>query len=191
MNYFVIDVETTGLSCELNQVLTIGALVVCMHENAVEIIDSIHLKVKHERYNVSGIALKINKINLEQHHNEAIPALEACNILNEFFAKHNFSKCFLLGHNIFFDIRFLQKMFQKNGHEFKIYSNPLDTLIIWKNLRDKGLVPLHLKAKLKDIANYFGIDIAGSHNALIDCHITANVYYNLREFMKLNHLYIL
>jgi DNA polymerase III alpha subunit (gram-positive type) len=182
--YLVIDCETTGLSPRNNQVLTVGLLLIEVLENTIEIIDSEHILVKHERYNVSGIALKINKINLEEHHQNAIPVFAACDNIDRFIEKHGLKQCVIIGHNIRFDIGFLGELYRLIGRDFSFYSDFIDTMALWRELKNKGRVPRELKSNLKTVARYLGIDCQGAHNALVDCHITANVYFNLKEFIN-------
>jgi len=66
MRGLIIDTETTGLSHNYNQVLTVGMLLAEI-DTSLDFINSKHIRIKHKKYNVSGLALKINKINLKEH----------------------------------------------------------------------------------------------------------------------------
>ncbi len=81
----------------------------------------------------------------------------------------------LVGHNIRFDLEFLQARLKKYSKEaLKNHYN--DTLAISRDklrgLRDH---------KLETVAEHFGIDTTGAHRALRDCQITKEVYNKLNE----------
>jgi len=42
-------------------------------------------------------------------------------------------------------------------------------------------VPIHLRGNLATVANYFDIDYTKAHDALADCHITAQVYHKMLQ----------
>jgi DNA polymerase III epsilon subunit-like protein len=184
MRLLVIDCETTGLSPTNNQVLTVGLLLVEIRREEYDIIDSEHIKIKHRVYHVSGIALKINKINLEKHHKEAIDIKEACKIINRFIEKYDLFETPLLGHNIKFDIAFIQNLYQETEEEFNHCLEHIDTWTIWNSLKQEGVIPFKLKGSLKVLAKYFQVSYKGAHNALIDCKITLEVYNSLLNVLE-------
>ena len=179
MRLLVIDCETTGLSPTNNQILTVGLLLVEIRREEYDIIDSEHLKIKHRVYHVSGIALKINKINLKDHHREAIDIEEACRIINQFIEKYDLYGTPLLGHNIKFDLAFIENLFSGTGKEFNHCLEHIDTWHIWNSLKREGIIPFELKGNLKVLAKYFQVSYKGAHDALVDCKITTEVYHNL------------
>ena len=81
----------------------------------------------------------------------------------------------LVGHNIMFDIRMLQKMFRKHN-------------IPW--LKNKVVDTVRLARKKTDIAEgyglasicrHFGIEVSKQHRALDDCELTYRIYEKLKE----------
>jgi DNA polymerase III subunit epsilon len=184
MRLLVIDCETTGLSPTNNQVLTVGLLLVEIRREEYDIIDSEHLKIKHSVYKVSGLALKINKINLENHHKEAIEIEKACTIINEFIKKYDLYETPLLGHNIKFDLAFIQNLYQGTEIEFNHCLEHIDTWHIWNSLKQEGIIPFELKGSLKVLAKYFQVSYKGAHDALVDCKITTEVYHSLLSILE-------
>lgn len=172
----MIDTETTGLSPRHNRVLTVGMLHVDIEKNFLEIMNRKNILVKHGDYSVNSRALEINKINLEEHHKIALEPFRACNQINKFIAKNNLEEKPLLGHNIAFDIRFLNELFRQVNSTPAFSRKFIDTMHIWFALKRKNLVSFNLRNSLQTLADFFGVDYSKSHSALGDCYITANVY---------------
>ena len=184
MRGLIIDTETTGLSHNYNQVLTVGMLYCDISIKRPKFLDSLHVRVKHDRYNVSGIALKINKINLEEHHKIAIDSRKACLEMNRFIMKNKIREIPLIGHNIGFDIRFLRELYRQSQKEYLLDLETVDTRNLWNNLKNRGIVPSTLKGSLRTVAEHFDVSYEGAHDALGDCHITANVLHKILCLMK-------
>ena len=64
----------------------------------------------------------------------------------------------VLGHNIGFDIRFLNAMFDIDKKRYPFCSQKEDTMYIWRKFKKDGLISPFSNAKLGTIANYFDID---------------------------------
>lgn len=179
MRRLVIDTETTGLSPNYNKVLTVGMLLVDVEKKHLKILDSNHIFVKHKDYNASSSALKVNGIDLEEHHKIGITPKKACNEINTFINKNLLRETPLVGHNISFDRRFLNALFDQGESLSKFHHESEDTMFIWRSLQNQNKVPCILNSKLGTIASHFNIDYQKAHDALADCHITARVYHNL------------
>lgn len=179
MRRLVIDTETTGLSPNHNKVLTIGMLLIEVEKKHLKILDSNHIFVKHNDYNVNSAALKVNGINLEEHHKMGIHPKKACKEINLFITKNILQETPLIGHNISFDKRFLNALFDQGDSLHKFHHESEDTMFLWRSLQNKNKVPQMLNSKLGTIASHFNIDYKKAHDALADCHITAKVYHNL------------
>lgn len=86
----------------------------------------------------------------------------------------------LAGHNaVGFDAPRLRRMFERNNAFMPCHPIPLDTLqlALW-HFESLGEKPESLK--LSVIAEYFGIDTAGAHDALTDVRLSAKI---ARELM--------
>ncbi len=183
MRYLVIDCETTGLSHRNNQVLTVGLVDADVTKNKLRINESEHVLIKHKDYNVNPMALKINKINLEEHHKKGITPRTACKKINNFITQNKLCGVPILGHNLGFDFRFLAALSEQTKTELEMSWNPIDTMQIWRTLRAEGKVPYDCKSNLKTLSRYFQLDYSKAHHALHDCVITANVYHNLLKMI--------
>jgi DNA polymerase III alpha subunit (gram-positive type) len=179
MRHLVIDCETTGLSHCNNQVLTVGLLDAEITKNKLKIKELDHILIKHKDYNVSPMALRINKINLQEHHKKGLPLKKACKKINNFILTNKLNKVPVLGHNIGFDFRFLAALGEQAKTELEMSWNPVDTMQIWRTLRAEGRVPYQCKSNLKTLSHYFQLDYSKAHHALHDCIITSKVYHNL------------
>ena len=182
MQRLIIDTETTGLSPHFNKTLTVGLLLIDVEKTHLNIINQNHIFIKHDNYNSQTEAMKINKIDLEQHNLYAIPPEKACNQINTFLQKNSITKTPLVGHNIHFDKGFLNALFQQGNTKPLFHHESEDTMKIWRTLQKQNLIPDHLRATLGQLATHFNIDYTKAHDALADCHITAKVYHELLKF---------
>ena len=179
MKRLVIDTETTGLSPRHNRTLTVGMLLVDVEKDFLNILNSNHIFIRHSGGHVNPAALKVNKINIEEHNKTAIEEDEACEEINSFIDKNRLHDTTLLGHNFHFDKGFLNALFGKVGIIPKLHNEHDDTMRVWRGLKRERIVPFDLRSNLGTIANYFNIDYRKAHNALADCHITAKVYHEM------------
>ena len=184
MKRLVIDTETTGLSPQINKTLTVGLLLIDVEKDFLEIIDSNHLFIKHDNYNTTKEAMNINKIDLEEHELNAIPPVKACSQINSFINKHLLHETPLIGHNIQFDRGFLNALFNQGETSHKFNYRHEDTMWMWRNLQRKNLVPWNLRSNLQTVADFFKIDYTKAHDAIADCHITAQVYHKLLNLQQ-------
>lgn len=182
MHRLVIDTETTGLSPRFNKTLTVGLLLIDVQKTHLNILDKNHIFIKHNNYNSTKEAMKVNKINLEEHNLHAIPPGKACKKINSFLDKNELHQTTLVGHNFHFDRGFLNALFEQGETSQKFCHEQEDTMQIWRKLQTKRIVPSHLRANLGTLAEYFNIDYEKAHDALADCQITAKVYW---EMLKL------
>lgn len=185
MRGLIIDTETTGLSHNYNQILTVGMLLAEI-DDSLDFITSRHIKIKHDNYLVSGIAMKINKIDLKEHHKTAIDTKDACLEINNFIKKNRIKDIPMIGHNIGFDMRFLRELFKRNSKEFPLDLEVIDTRDLWINLKYKGIVSPYYKGNLRTIAEHFKVDYNKAHDAIEDCKITAQVFHKMLGVLKEN-----
>lgn len=181
MKRLFIDTETTGLSPRFNKTLTVGLLLVDVEKTHLNILDQNHIFIKHDNYHATKGAMAVNKINLIQHNQIAVPPKKACNQINKFIEKNILHDIPLVGHNIAFDRGFLNSLFDQGGSLHKFHHEHEDTMWIWRNLQKRNKVPFG-RSNLQTVADFFKIDYTKSHDALADCEITAKVYW---EMLKL------
>ena len=181
VNYIVADVETGGLDCFKNPVTQI----------AFQILDGVSLKeiVRYDTYIApydpslyyDPKALSYSNITLEmlnskgKNLDQAIS--EICSIIQPFLTKKS-SKTNVIpvGHNIPFDIGFLQECFKKAGKNFYDFfsKNSIDT----SKLGQLQFMPDDsvTSVSLTNLTKKLNISLNDAHNAMKDVEATSDVF---------------
>jgi CRISPR-associated protein Cas2 len=168
--YVVIDVETTGLNPDKDQIIEIGALKVDHNEKigSYDALIRIDGEIPQNIETLTGITTSMvneNGRNLNDVITEFIMFLQNLPVV---------------AHNVDFDIRFLSNACVKCGIPL-LTNRCIDTLALSRRLI-KGLPDY----KLGTIAAYFGIDTGNTHRSLGDCEMTWRLYEKLLNLMKSN-----
>jgi DNA polymerase III alpha subunit (gram-positive type) len=176
MKYIAFDVESGGTT---NDMSLLSVYFVVLGEDLKTIYGELDLKIKPNDgiYHVTAEALDVNKINLVEHDKEAITEGKASTLLYEFLEKHapsGSTKLTPLGHGIAHDIIFIKQHLTKNFNKFVSYKY-LDTGCVVQFLKLIGKVPRDLGGSLKELAEYFDVDICVLHSAKDDTLLTIEV----------------
>ena len=182
MQRLVIDTETGGFKANEHSLLTVGMLLVDVSPKKLSFIDEKHILIKHDEYAVTKSALRINGIDLFEHHKVGVFPDAALKNMHDFVSMHELHETPLLGHNLHFDLGFLRSLCDTCSSSFPFAQKWDDTLFMWRSLRRKGLVNPYKDGKLGTVAQHFGLDSSLAHNALEDCKITAHCFH---EMMKM------
>ena len=162
-SYVVIDIETTGVK-EDDLIIEIGALRVENNE-AVKYFSSLvncGKKIPKEITQLTGISN-------EDIQSKGVPVE---NVMRQFISFIGDST--LVGHNIRFDIDFLQSACQKAGLS-AIANKTLDTMRISRKKLDL------VNYSLSTVSEHFGIERGQLHRAIKDCETTFKVFEKLKE----------
>ena len=163
-DYTVIDIETTGLSCEKNEIIELSAVRV---RNGV-ITDKFSSLVKPNGH-INYFITSLTGISDDMVKNSP----DIITFLPEFI--EFMSKDILLGHNIGFDLRFIRHNLSKHFNQ-KLFNKELDTMRLSRKYMS------HLTShKLQTIAEHFNISTKGHHRALNDCIMTHEIYKNIKQ----------
>ena len=173
-----IDTETGGIDPAINSLLSLA----CVVWEEGEIKASREMLINDGVLNVTEKALEINGIDLDEHKKKAVTPAKAVQEFDSFLQAHFTSdeKITLGGHNITFDVNFLNTFLTKNGYNFqrRFSHRTVDTSSI--------LFYLYLTGKIKrkivssqDAFEYFGITVEGRHTALGDVIATAELFSKL------------
>lgn len=163
-NYVVVDIETTGLNANFDEIIEIGAIKVVHHQ----IVDEFSMLVKPQG-KISSFITNLTGIT-----NEMVLESETIDIVFKKFIDFLDNQP-ILGHNVSFDLRFLKKQyFRIYGEEWKVSS--FDTL---KIARSKLKILKH--HRLGDLRDYYDIHQKQAHRGLSDCLTTKLIYDRLRE----------
>jgi len=161
--YVVIDVETTGLG-EDDEIIEIGAIYI---EDG-EICDRLSMLVRCERELPDSIT-KLTGITREMLEIQGIPPNEAIKRFVEFCEDKT-----LVGHNIAFDMKYLQKACEKAGLP-QITSTTKDTMKLAKKY------PGVHSFSLSNVAKQMGIGVDKTHRVDNDCELTYRIFEKLNE----------
>ena len=173
-----IDTETGGIDPSRDSLLSMALLVWSEGEMGA----SIEILINDGVLHVTEEALRINGIDLGVHVKEALSPEGAMEVFSAFVGKYfgEEEKIVLGGHNISFDVNFLNVFLTKYGPQWKgrISHRHVDTSSI--------LFYLYLTGKIKrkivssqDAFDYFGIIVDGRHTALGDVKATAQLFSRL------------
>ena len=163
--YAVVDIETTGLRADENEIIEIAALHVVDHQVA----DTFETLVVPQR-DIPDTIVQMTGISNDMVRQSGKKLEEAMREFLAFVDKRR-----VLCHNAGFDYAFLKAACRKcRLPEFK---NPYaDTLQLAK--RKMEGVPDY---KLTTLAAYFGLNVTDAHRALKDCYLTFGVFEKLNE----------
>lgn len=165
-DFVVIDIETTGLKPEVNEMIEIAAIKV----KNMEVIDTFQTLIRprvlipYYITNLTGITNPM--VANAPHVSEVLP----------WFLQF-VDKQVLVGHNVNFDINFIYESLMSD-FQIPLTNDFVDTLSISRKKLNQ--VPNH---KLDTLSRYFNINSDNNHRALKDCWMTFYVY---RELMNLD-----
>lgn len=164
-SYIVLDLETTGLSCAVHEIIEIAAI--CIVHDAVEA--ELSMLVQCQTSLPENIS-KLTGITDEMLQQQGVPLYQALSQLISFVENRR-----IVCHNAAFDFGFLHAACQRVG--LSMFHNPcIDTLTL---ARRKVFDVVDYK--LNTIASYFSLDSSNHHRALADCYLTYGIYKKLNE----------
>lgn len=176
-----LDTETGGVNPEKHSLLSIGIVV---WEKGKGEIFSKEMCIKDTEYHVTKSAIRINHFNKDEHEKKAVSPEIAIELFYEikanYFAEYSFIP--LAGHNISFDVQFLNHFFSKNGRSFeKLFLHRfVDTYSIIKFLVDCNKIPTSINSSASAF-KFYGIKVDGRHTALGDARATMQLYEKMLQ----------
>ncbi|KAF1085546.1 DNA polymerase III PolC-type [Sporotomaculum syntrophicum] len=159
-SYAVIDIETTGLSPEKNEIIEIGAVKIVEHE----VIDTFEVLVASNSVIPPNIE-RLTGITGQLIEKEGLEPVMALKSFIEFIGVYP-----LVAHNMSFDMGFLNAACAKHGVGL-IANELIDTL----ELSKKYVLGVK-NYSLKNLAEKFQIETNTSHRSLADC-LTIHMLY--------------
>lgn len=163
-SYVIIDLETTGLMPDFDEIIEIAALKI---ENG-NITDTFQQLVKPEN-EIGSFIEQLTGITNEML--SAAPKINEVLLLVDKFVGDNI----VIGHNVNFDVNFLYDNYM-NVFERPFSNDFIDTMRIARKIYPK--LPHH---RLKDIVEHLGIEENGYHRALQDCKYTYKCYKSMQN----------
>ncbi len=181
MKFLFVDTETGGLDPNRCSILSVG-LAVLSNEGLV---GEIEIAVREPEIKADKKALEINRIVLEEHAKTALGPKEAVEQILAFLKKwpdlfSSWDRIVLFGHNVFFDIEFLKRLFSFTDHKYEdVFSHRIvDTSSILRYLHLKGVFKEDI-SNLDAALDHFGINEFPRHQALKDAVLTAKLFQEL------------
>lgn len=182
IHYYVIDTETTGLSCKFHEMSEIGII---RYSDRTQLWRQIVCEYP-ERANFDALAITKKTLADLRKGQSKEQVIEEC---NNFFSQDNATpaaRC-IIGHNISFDRRFLHALWEKCGQEFPAHLW-LDTMTLTREYAkcmglSKPKVNLHAACDIVGIKK-----LSDSHNAKVDSRNTYLLHRSLIEDKKVDYL---
>ena len=170
-DYVVLDIETTGLNADKHEIIEVGLLKV----RDDKVADEFSTLVKID----SSLPKKISSLTGITDVMLAAEGRELKDVLDD--VRRFIGSSVIVGHNITFDISFLNCAYKKCGDE-ELRNNCYDTLKIYAKI----LQGHKAGKKLGDIAASLGVQVDGEHRSLSDCRTTKAVYDVLKSRLSKN-----
>lgn len=165
-NYVLVDIETTGLSPQYDEIIEISAVRIMNNE----IVDSFNELVKP--YNeISSFIEQLTGIT-----NEMVKNARRIKEVLKSFLSFIKEEDVLIGYNFNFDINFLYDSILENLE--KPFSNDFVDVLRFSRLLIKEKLE---NCKLKTVANFYDIDYSKAHRGKEDCKITFEVFKKLQN----------
>lgn len=168
--YVVIDVETTGRSTTYDELIEVSALKIS--NNTITDTFSSLIRPLQE---ITAFITELTGITNEMVAS-APPISAVIDKYIDFIGTHT-----LVGHNINYDINFINKYAELNGMT-PISNNFVDTLRIFRKL-----YPNLKHHRLSDMATLYKIDCSNAHRALADCEITHKCFCSLSTEVNMKY----
>lgn len=184
MYYFVFDTETTGLDPTQHEILELGGILV---DDSLNEISRGTMRLEPEDWSkASKDALAINKINPNKWkptHNSTSEAIDA---MFNFIKKHvGTDTVGLIGHNVQFDISFLQSLLKKHNKEMlfnlRYVIDTMQVVQIWSFY--SGVKPRYMS--LSYLLQMFGYENNEAHTAMGDIEATLTLLKSMLKDIKL------
>lgn len=169
-----LDVETSGLDPEKNEILQLAATMTDSKFNELGTFDSF---VKPQKSEMSAEALSINKIDIVKLKDESTIVTVIAKFIkfcNENIGKDDtLSDIMVAGQNVKFDIAFLNVVFKDFGfkqHPFNYHSLSIDNIYTFYRFILTGKFPKSVS--LNEMCKVFNLETKGLHNARNDINVS-------------------
>jgi DNA polymerase-3 subunit alpha (Gram-positive type) len=167
LSYIIVDLETTGLDPNSEEIIEIGAIKV----EGKEVKDIFNKLVKPEK-GVSDTITNITGITGEMLEHE-LPIKPVITQFSSFIGSS-----ILIAHNSDFDVSFLRVNFKK------WLNADINNPVVCTLLIARDILPNLDNHKLHTVAKYFGIEVANRHRAIGDAEVTYQIWLKLIDKLK-------
>lgn len=184
--YLFFDTETGGIDPSRHSLLSMGLVIGKGHQAAAQT----EILIRHDSYSVTAGGMKVNRIDLVAHHEQAMEPLQAWEAMQSFLAPHYApgDRIILVGHNISFDRAFLGVFLNSLGQsmEPRFSHRSIDTHSVASALQDAGRIPNTVPLSSSGLFDHFQIAIPPEkrHTALGDAFGTFELYWRMVELAR-------
>jgi DNA polymerase III epsilon subunit-like protein len=186
--YLFFDTETGGLTPD-HSLLTVSAIVTDKNFDIVTVHDmdpGVYIRLKYSNYVTHPKAMEVNKIDLNDHDENGFTVAEASEIFESFVKEGRAAlgggKLIPAGHNVPFDMRFVQAYLMPESQWSKYFTHPpLDTCAVARFFTAANL--LTGGCGLPALREKFGISTGVAHNAENDNLATVLLAKKFLELM--------
>lgn len=178
-NIISIDIETTGLDENKDKILSVALVPLANQEDSIEVFIKYDQPLEFGTKDAETFFQKYKK----QYEEKAVAAPEAIKIINDFILARS-QPSILLGHNVSFDIKFLNQLYYTNKVSYPWSHRSIDTHSIVIFLEDSGYLSPGVRS-LNKVLERFSIPLPQDkyHTALGDATATAELYLKLVSFL--------
>lgn len=180
-NIMTLDVETGGLNPYNN-----GLMSVTLKVYGEDVIKTLYVQ-KNDRLKYDKRALEINGISESYVNEVGVSEQGAVMIIKQFIQDNYMRKPNILGHNVSFDVQFLNSIFMRvEGRLFTeyVYYHPKDTMVIMDFLKTAGVIEIPRVNLISCYKHFFGQEFNNAHSSEADVIATEKVYEKLLEFIN-------
>ncbi|MBD3224635.1 MAG: DEAD/DEAH box helicase [Caldithrix sp.] len=174
--FIVIDLETTGLDPEKDQIIEIGAI---KYERGQE--KEVFEQLINPERPIPEFITRLTGIT-DKHVQDQPTFSQIFDRLDQFIGHTAF-----IGQQINFDISFLEYQYRARHNDFNNWENRVMRFQYLKNTRIDTLflsrifLPFLTSFKLGDLADSFGVDLNNAHRAIDDARATGQVFLELLD----------
>jgi DNA polymerase-3 subunit epsilon len=192
MKILYFDCETTGINPAINEITQLAMII----EVDGQSVEEVNIRMQPTRWHsIDPAAIKTTGISIEELKTFQTPAegyAQITSILGKYIPKYTKlpDKFYPAGHNVTFDLQFLDAFLKQHGDESHKqwgalnYQNyrAIDTRTIANFYMVQGVIPKLSDTKLGTLCDYFGIKI-NAHDAFSDIRATRMLVAKLAEVL--------
>jgi len=179
--YLFFDTETGGVDPSQHSLLSMGLVI----GGSDQIMAQTEILIRHDTYSVTAGGMKVNKIDLVTHHEQAMEPQQAWEAMEAFLVPYFPPKerIVLVGHNISFDRAFLGGFLKSLGQalETRFSHRSIDTHAVAAALQDAGRIPRAVALTSSSLFDHFQITIPPEkrHTSMGDALGTFELYWRM------------
>ena len=170
--YLAMDTETGGIDPLHHSLLTVCLVVTDNRLNEIAVRE---WAIAHSTYSVSNEALRVNGINLVNHHAEGLPIATVGMQMGEWLQQHSNGEKFTpLGWNVAFDVAFIKQIPLDWGSLLRYSVLDVQSINQMKHIKHGTAV-----GSLHSTAAQYELNVSGAHTARADVLLTLSVLRHL------------